>query len=107
MIRIFGHGPEGDGKIGPQIGGMGKAEVSFFRRIPVFGISRGIGIRGDDPPFDFHRIQIESIAIRDRAEPDVFHAVFPVGLGPAPFLPFPGNTVSDLEIPVQDRINGA
>ena len=76
---------------------MGQPVVAAFLLAPALGLSvRPVG--SEHPSFKLHRIHVEAVIVGNRAEPDVFHVVFPVGPRAPALFPLPGNPVADMEV---------
>ncbi len=97
VIGVLGHRPERDGDIGPQIGRVRVAEISGVGLAPVLGASVGVTVGRDHAAAQLHRIDVERVAVRHRAEPDILARILPVGEGAAAFLALPGDPVADRE----------
>lgn len=81
MGRVFGHRPEWDGNVRPQIGRRSQPVFSpfnFFVFLPVFGNAVAVFVRGENRALQLNGIQIESVFGRFGEKPDVFNTVFPV-----------------------------
>lgn len=81
MGRVFGHRPERDGNVRPQIGRRSQPVFSpfnFFVFLPVFGNAVAVFVRGENRALQLNGIQIESVFGRFGEKPDVFNTVFPV-----------------------------
>ena len=60
MVGVFGHGPEGDTEIRPEVGGMGQAKIAIGAALPVLW-GTVVGVGSNDTPFQFHRIHIKKV----------------------------------------------
>lgn len=64
MGRVFGHRPERDGNVRPQIGRRSQPVFSpfnFFVFLPVFGNAVAVFVRGENRALQLNGIQIESV----------------------------------------------
>lgn len=74
---VFGHRPVRNGDIAPEIRRTCIAELDAVRFFPVLG-GAVFAVRSDYFSADFHRVPIESIIVRNGAEPHVLERIFPV-----------------------------
>src|SRR5262245_45652322 len=84
---------------------MSEPVVTALGLFPILGLSVIGAIRGKDTPFQFHGIDIKMVVVADGAEPYVLSIIFPVRFGAAPFFPLPGDSITDMEMPVENGKN--
>src|SRR4030042_1665493 len=98
MVGVFGHGPERDGDVRPEVRRIRKSVVPVLRFLPVFGRPILTAVWSNDTPLEFDRVRVEVVVIAKSAEPYVFGIVLPVGLGTTSFFPLPGDPVSNVQM---------
>jgi len=95
VVGVLGHRPEGHTDVVPEVGRVGESEFPVGGVVPVFGLSVH-SIWGQHFAFHHDGIQVEGVVFRVfHGEPDVLHAVLPVGFRPAALLALPGDAVED------------
>ena len=84
---------------------MGQSELALRPILPILGFSV-LSIRGNDTPFNLHRIDIEIVIVRNRCKPDVLASVLPIGPRAAPFLTLPSDAVPNNNMAIQNSMYG-
>jgi len=105
VVGVFGHGPEGDGEVGPEVGGVGDAEAAGGGLLPILGVAV-VGVGSEDAAFHFDGVDVEAVVVGFGAEPDVFGVVFPVAAGAAAFFSFPGDAATENEVFFGGELDG-
>ena len=63
VIRVFRHGPEGNGDIGPEVGRMGQTIPASLRRFPVLWPTVVVGVGSKYATFQFDGVNVEGVVV--------------------------------------------
>src|SRR6185503_10757230 len=84
---------------------MCQPETPVFTVRPIFRSAVLISVRRNHLPFKHHCLDVKVIVLTNGEKPNVFRAVLPIRLGPAPLFALPGDSVLRDEVFFTDAMN--
>ena len=71
VVGVFGHGPEGNGDVGPEIRGMCESKSTAAGFVPILWSAVIVSIGCHDLSFEFDGVEVEGVIVGYGCEPDV------------------------------------
>src|SRR5215510_9303922 len=84
---------------------MSEPVVTALGLFPILGLSVFGAVGRKYAPFQFHGIDIKMVVGADSAKPDILGIILPVRFGSASLFPLPGDSITHVEILVENGKN--